>query len=92
MSGEATLGGEAAVEVRVRLPLLKGGMAAVDLDVGPTSVALTSAEYALTVQLPHRVDVDAVQAKFSSKRMELKITAPRRMEDIFKDVSVEILR
>jgi len=73
---DATLGGEAAVEVLVRLPRLKGGMAAVDLDVGPTELCVRSAEYDLTVRLPHRVDAEGAQAKFSTKRMELKVTVP----------------
>ena len=76
VNGDVTLGGESAVEVRIKLPLLKGGMAAVDLDVGPTTLRVQSPEYNLAVQLPHTVDVDAAQAKFSSKRMELKVTAP----------------
>lgn len=76
VSAEATLGGEAAVEVRVQLPLLKGGMTAVELDVGPRTMSMHSAEYKLMVQLPHAVDVDAAQAKFSSKRMELKVVMP----------------
>lgn len=73
---ESTLGGEAAVEVRVRLPLLQDGMAAVELDVGATSLGLTSPEYALTVSLPRRVDAEGARAKFSSKRMELKVLIP----------------
>ena len=53
--GESTLEGEAAVEVRVRLPKLTGGMASVNLDVGADTVSLSSPEYDLSVQLPHKV-------------------------------------
>ena len=73
----ATLRGEPALELRVWLPLLKGGMTAVALDVvGQRTVRVQSAEYALAVRLPRAVDVDAVEATFSSKRMELKAALP----------------
>jgi hypothetical protein len=75
--GESTLEGEAAVEVRVRLPKLTGGMASVNLDVGADTVSLSSPEYDLSVQLPHKVDVESISAKFSSKRAELKVLAKR---------------
>jgi hypothetical protein len=75
--GESTLEGEAAVEVRVRLPKLTGGMASVNLDVGADTVSLSSPEYDLRVQLPHKVDVESISAKFSSKRAELKVLAKR---------------
>jgi len=74
---ETMLAGNAAVEVRVRLPRLTGGMASVNLDVGEETVSLSSPEYELNLQLPHLVDVESVSAKFSTKRAELKVTARR---------------
>ena len=74
---ETMLAGESAVEVRVRLPRLTGGMASVNLDVGEETVSLSSPEYNLNLQLPHLVDVESVSAKFSTKRAELKVTARR---------------
>ena len=52
-------------------------MASVNLDVGADTVSLSSPEYDLSVQLPHKVDVESISAKFSSKRAELKVLAKR---------------
>jgi hypothetical protein len=74
---ESTLGGVAAVQVRVVLPRLQGGVGGVELEMGSSSLWVSSAEYRLNIALPHRVHVDVAHAKFSSKRMELKVTALR---------------
>jgi hypothetical protein len=73
---ETTLGGELAIEVRVQLPMLKGGLDAVDLDVGADVLALRSEEYDLKLKLPRAARAEDAKAKFSSKRMELKVTIP----------------
>ena len=73
---ETTSGGEEALEVRIQMPLLRGGMAAVELDVGATSVGVSSPEYELTATLPRRVDADGARAKFSAKRSELRVILP----------------
>ena len=74
---ESTLGGVAAVQVRVVLPRLQGGVGGVELEMGSSSLGVSSAEYRLNIALPHRVHVDVAHAKLSSKRMELKITVLR---------------
>ena len=73
---ETTSGGEEALEVRIQMPLLRGGMAAVELDVGATSIGVSSPEYELTATLPRRVNADGARAKFSAKRSELRVILP----------------
>jgi HSP20 family molecular chaperone IbpA len=67
---------DSAVEIVVRLPELRGGMASVDLDTSETALSLRSPEYELAVTLPRRADPEGTTAKFSSKRKTLTVVLP----------------
>ena len=70
---------DSAVEIVVRLPELRGGMASVDLDTSETALSLRSPEYELEVTLPRRADPEGTTAKFSSKRKTLTVVLPTKV-------------
>ena len=72
----ATTVTDSSVEIVLKLPSLRGGMASVEINTSETSVLVVSPEYAVSVTLPKRVDPDATTAKFSSKRKTLTILMP----------------
>jgi len=70
---------DSAVEIVVRLPELRGGMASVDLDTSETALSLRSPEYELAVTLPRRADPEGTTAKFSSRRKTLTVVLPTKV-------------
>jgi HSP20 family molecular chaperone IbpA len=72
---ETAAGGGSALAVTVELPRIER-IAQLTLDITGTQFQLRGASYRLKLELPKTVDVNAVKARFTSKRKELKVTLP----------------